>query len=183
MAILPKMLRQLSTGRLFNYSEKLAGRADMVPHWPDGVDPNHPQEQRSGLNVSHMREDQLQRALEERETLLRQAGEIMDKKDAEISDLRERLAKAHEQVNQLIDQLNEKATDPPAEDTPPNGQSSRQELINTAVAEMYADGNAEDFTVTSNLPRIGSVEARCPFKDVTAEERDLAVEVYNANKE
>lgn len=179
-AIKPKQLRQVSTGRIFNYNEHLAARNDMVPLWPGNVDPNVDQGG-EGLSTDPglIQAEQLKKELRERDNLLRQAGEVIQKREDEIAELKKQLQIVNGQLNQLLETRSRRTEDPPPATSIEVPTADRQAIINEAVREMIKENNPEDFT-KSGLPMVESVEARCGIADITAEERDAAVEAYTS---
>lgn len=189
MEIKPKQLRKVTTGQIFGYTEALARRPDMVPVWADGVDPNTPQ--KPGLSVDGARSAELVRAVKELQEMLDKADETIQEKNGQLEMLQGELSAANAQVLELSHRLsaemsaNENKDSAEVDDsavieTSVATELSRQDKIDLAVAEIYTEGNKSDFTRTDNLPKIPSVEARCGFDDVSAKERDAAVEAYRS---
>lgn len=186
--IKPKQLRKVSTGQIFAFTEALAQRSDMVPVWPDGVDPNEPT-RKSGLTIDEGRESALRDHIGDLEAKIEAAAIELLSKDREIADLQEQLKKSNAQVIALGNRAGtEEQEDPPADaenkvtETPVEVQElSRQDKIDLAVGEIYGDSNPDDLT-KGGLPRIPAIEARCGFNDVTPEERKRAAEAHKNSK-
>jgi hypothetical protein len=162
--IVPKQLRKITTGQIFSYTEALAKRKDMIPHWPHNVDPNVPS---SGLGTEAAKDIAFKEAFGQAEK--------------EIQSLQAYISKLEDEKKQLLDEnqkllaiVNDKPL--PPEEVPPNGpKSDRQTIINEAVRSILNDKNEHDMT-TTGLPRIEAIEAVSGLSDVTASEREIAME-------
>lgn len=173
--IKPKELRCVTSGRIFAYSPALAKRKDMVPVWK-GANPNSPYEGPVGLAIDpgKAQNEQLVKALRERDMIIQEAGVQMQKLENEIDDLKEQLQTANAQINGLMEKLSSKSNpDLGAVEIP---DADRQDIITEAVREMVKENNPDDFTKTHGLPRIEVIEARCGIAEISAAERDTALE-------
>lgn len=168
--IKPKELRKISDGRIFTYTDALAERKDMVPIWPDNVNPNVPEDvvdedKKAGSKDRQLREE-VANINKEKLALQKQ-----------LEDLYIENAKLNEEVSRLNQALDTKEAAGDKSEIPSiNGldPGGRQELINKAVEEMYNENDPLDFT-GSNKPRVERIEARCSLADVSGAERDIAM--------
>jgi len=153
---------------IFVYNETLAKRPDMVPHWPDGVDPNS---KPAGLNVNDGRAKALEGQIDERDKQIDALKAYIVDLEAKNKELTDELTKALGQLNKQNappEQVRDETTQPVIAD------AERDGLVLEAVKAIYADNDPKELTST-NLPRVEAIEARCGLADVTADDRSKAV--------
>jgi hypothetical protein len=159
--IVPKQLRKITTGQIFSYTEALAKRKDMIPHWPHNVDPNVPS---SGLGTEAAKDIAFKEAFGQAEK--------------EIQSLQAYISTLEDEKKQLLDE-NQKllsiVNNAPQKETQDVPMADRQAIINEAVRSILNDKNKHDIT-TTGLPRIEAIEAVSGLSDVTASEREIAME-------
>lgn len=181
-AILPKQLRQISSGRIFNYNEHLAKRADMVPVWPEGVNPNfdHPDQALDTMGAGGQ-VVQLKREIKDRDEAIAKAATVIQDLEQKNEDLEGQLVAANQHINKLLEDLERKTvpTDP-RDVIPPD--KDRQGIIDTAVSEIMQESNPNDLT-SQGLPRISAITSRCNLEDISSEERDAALAKFNTPQE
>ena len=164
MKITPKMLRKTTDGRIFAYTEALAARADMVAVWPDNVDPNFG-EPKTGLEMVESKEGQLRTALSEKDRMIITLQGQMDDLVKDNQALNEEVSKLHAYINNLTKPKEaEKPADP-----------ERFAKILEAAQYIIATNDPNHFTGLGKI-RIEPLETKSGLTDITAAERDAAME-------
>lgn len=200
----PKLLKKVSDGRIFNYTDKLAARVDMVPVWENGIDPYYEKPKGLGLAagesdidtaravnedvVEEGRTSQLRSALNEKNqqilSLQEQLNETSDecmRLNAEVARLTKLLTVDAGRKAQEEAQANAKETfgteEPDAGDVVEQfpDDPARQAQIKAAVANLLEERNPLSFT-GRGLLRLPVLGEVCGFP-VSAAERDDAVEL------
>ena len=161
--IIPKELRKITTGQIFAYTPELAKRKDMIPHWPNNVDPNV---KSTGLSTEAAKDIAFQKAFDQAEKEIKALQDYIKKLEDEKSVLLEENQRLLAVVNNPPPKVKQETTVPDDVD--------RQALINEAVKAILED-KAEGELTTTGMPRIEAIEARCGLANVNAAERELAM--------
>lgn len=176
LKIKPKELKQVPSGRIFGYTEALAKRSDMVPIWPDGVDPNFVGEPKTPEQVKESRSGQYREELKAKDIIIQSLNN-------QIKDLAEEIDSLNAEIVKLrtlseADNPDTGVPNDPEFDAPADGEATTDERmanIKAAAALIMEKQDQNDFTGQGKI-RIGPLEEITGYEDITATERDAAME-------
>lgn len=165
--IAPKLLRKVSNGRIFPYTETLAKRKDMVPVWPDDVNPNI-STPRTGLEIEASKDLQFSGALAEKDAIILNLNR-------QIEDLNKVISEQNEHITRLNQMISTAPNAPETTQEVPPADPGRMAKITEAAKKIMEVNDPNNFTGSGKI-RIEPLEAACGLADITAGERDAAME-------
>lgn len=167
----PKELRKIDDGRIFGYTDALAKRPDMVPIWPDNVDPNTGVVPEEGTRVES-KDRQLRSVIVEKDTIILGLQRQVDDLSVEISELNEEISR----LNRALNASDSRTVATGTESAKPagNDMETRDNLILKTAKDMLDSGERINFTGQGKL-RIERIEALSGLNDVTSQDREKAM--------
>jgi hypothetical protein len=192
--VIPKELRNINTGRIFSYSPALAERADMVPVWENGVNPNFQPEPLTGLQIEDSQSGQLRKALHEKDRALVHLNQQVQAVLAQLNDANETISKLNQELINL-------RSSPPAQPetagvagdpdlgkigsglgaaaAPPGDPLSRRGALFSGISKIREANDKNSFTGGGKI-RLEALEQITGLQGITAIERDEAVALYDS---
>lgn len=190
--ITPKTLRSTVNGREFAYTPILASRPDMVPVWPEGVDPNYGEGAAPADKISDTRAALLLEELRSKDALAESLNRQIDELRDQNSEMREeiaRLSKALSTSEEIVRISKAFSSQGVSETTvrigevPDVGMKDydtdesdpiRMGKIIDAAKGIIASGDSNLMTNLGKI-RIEPLEARAGVQGITSSERDHAM--------